>query len=273
MAFVFFFLLVLCPRLEATTVVADTINVGTIGSQVASDGIYFSSAVFLAPNSSLMLSGADGYMKTASSVTAGTFIGDGSNLTGTGGIVLAATQTFSGAETFSSSVTIQSSGRQIILSTSASANNISIGNGGITFAPTLHNSSSTVIPQIITTNSTLGPCVAGSTLTIITTGGQVEALFTAAVDNPNTSSTTAIGILQDGQFVGGMGPTKPLLRGGSGSASSRAFYVNTFSYLFAALSPGSHSYCITLAAGDGGDAAILNMPGIVSNFFFLKEIK
>ncbi len=261
-------------RVNANEVVSDIAIISTIGTQSASDSIYFSSAIFLTSGSSLTLQGANGHITTGSSVTASTYRGDGSNLTGTGGIVLTATQTFSGATTFYSSFTVRSNGREIGLSTTTSANIISISSAGaIIFAPTLHNSTATTIPAATTTNSALGPCLSGSTLTIVTTGGQVEAQFSAFITNPNTSSTTAVGILQDGQFVSDMSSTKPLMRGSSGAPSARAAYLNTFSYLFTPGTPGAHTYCISLAAPDGGDAAITNAQGVVRNFFFLKELK
>ncbi|UPT72883.1 MAG: hypothetical protein M0D55_13280 [Elusimicrobiota bacterium] len=204
-------------------------------------------------------------------MTSGTLIGDGSNLSGTASIILNATQTFTGATTFSSSFTVQSSGRIIRISTSASTNIIAIDtDGAIRFIPTLHNSSSTSIPSVVTSNTALGPCVSGSTLAITTTGGQVEAQFTGLVTNPNTSTTTAIAILQDGQFVGNMSATKPLIKGGR----KQSFHLSQYIQLSLRSPAAWIAFILHYTRRPGwGDAAIVNSAGVTSNFFYLKEIK
>jgi len=262
-------------ELQASEISVDTLYVSTVVGQLG--GIRISSNVFFTSGSSLTLSGATGNITTASSVTTSGFFGDGSHLTGISPIVLTSTQTFNGAVTFTSSFTIQSHGRQIILSTSSTVNNIAISStGALSFYPNLHNSSSTSIPNTTITTTQLGTCVTGSTLTIQTSGGRVEAEFSGLIRlaQPAGSSATLVGILQDGQFVRNLSATKPILYGrfGSGNAQNSAGYP--INYLFDAPPPGEHSYCLTVAAPDGGDGiTIVNDSAVCRNIFFVKEIK
>jgi hypothetical protein len=124
---------------------ADAIQVSTIAGQTNSNGIVFSSDVFIAAGSSLTLQGSGGYITSQSSITAAAFFGDGSALTGIA--TLSSTQTWSKSNIFNSSFTIQSGARQIVISTSVSVRNILIDvNGATSFFPELHNTTSTIDP-------------------------------------------------------------------------------------------------------------------------------
>lgn len=256
----------------ASTFNADTVAVSTISGLSNSNGITFSSYVYFSDGSSLTLQGAGGYVTTNSSVIASAYFGDGSHLTSAGDTLLAATQTFSGANTFLSSFTVQSMGNQIIISTSNSTSNILISSSGaISFYPSLHNSSSTIVPQANSTNPNLGPCVAGSTLTITTTGGRVEAEFSGITGNDSGGGGAApMSILQDGQFARDMSSSRALVYSDYGFASIGGA---TFSYLFDAPAPGAHSYCLTIGDASGTQVTLVNSAGLATNLFFVKEIK
>ncbi len=253
----------------ASEVATNSLRVSTISAPSGATGITFSSSVRLLPNNSITLNGAAGAIVLASSVTASSFWGDGGSLTNTNNAVLSATQTFSGANTFTSSFTVQSFGRTVALSTGGTTDNLTLSsNGTVLFSPELHNSSHTLIPNASTTNTSLGSCVDGSTLTITTTGGNVEVTFTGA-RRRTTSGGLNLSVLQDGQFPPGFDSTTGI---------ARSFTLNAygsqvcFSYLFSAVGAGTHSYCLTFAALGGGTAELLN-DSSTSNIFYVKELK
>jgi len=265
-------LLTLAAFARASSIDAHTIYVSTISGQATSDGITFSSNVYITSGGSLTLQGAAGYITTASSISASAFFGDASHLSGIA--LLTGTQTFTGANTYASSFTIQSGGRQIILSTSSLTSNFSIdSDGAITFAPTLHNSSHTTIPEASTTNSTFGPCVAGSTLTITTTGGKVEIIFSGSLQNVSSDgglpNTSQINFLVDGGYTRDLTTTKGF------KVLHRLSYTFTLpitvDYLTDILSEGDHSFCLTLAAEATSTAKLVNSSN--GNIFYVKEIK
>lgn len=268
-------LLTMSPAAHAGTVATDTIFVSTISSQ--SDGVSFSSYVYVAPNSSVTLQGSSGHITTGSSITASAFFGDGISLTGI--VRLASTQTFIGGNTFVSSFTIQSSGQQIIFSTGTNANNISISSAGaISFYPQLHNSSRTTIPEFSTTLSTFGPCVTGSTLTITATGGRIElnfnGSFTGSFADPGPFYK--VNILEDGQFVIGLSSTVGIAS--DGFALGPLFHdTQAFMYILNGPRWGLHSYCLTLANIINQTLTLTNRSGLESNgsrnIFFVEEIK
>lgn len=257
---------------QASSIDVNTIYVSTISGQATSNGITLSSNVYIAPGSSLTLQGAAGYITTASSISASAFFGDASHLNGIA--ILTGTQTFTGANTYASSFTLQSGGRQIILSTSSVTNNFSISpDGTITFVPTIHNSSHTTIPEATTTNSTFGPCVAGSTLTITTSGGKVEIIFSGSLKNVSSDgglpNTSQVNFLVDGGYVRDLTATKGF------KVHHRFSYTYTLpitvDYLTDALSAGDHSFCLTLSAEATSTATLINSSS--GNIFYVKEIK
>lgn len=227
------------------------------------------------PGSNVTLQGPTGYTIGQSSVIASSFWGNGSNLTGIiNDVILSATQTFTGAQTFASSVTIRTSGREIVFSTSNSNSNIRVSTAGVAyFDPTLHNSSSTQLPEYQTSNTTFGPCVPGSTLTIVTAGGKVEANFSAVFEMTlSTAITPILNLLVDSQFVAGMSSTKGLVTGGLNDGPQTI----SFSFLLENLQAGTHSFCLTAAAPPWSFPSLQIYNGIArtaTNIFFVKEIR
>lgn len=272
---------------RAISITADTIIISTIAGQASSKGVSISSSVYLAAGKSLTLQGAAGNITTNSSATASAFFGDGSHLAGTG-IVLTATQTFTGSNAFSATFAVQSGAREIILSTSTSVKNIDISaSGAVSFSPTLHNSSSTSMSNYSVTVASYGPCVAGSTLTITTGGGRVEVYFSGLVDarawsDPEANVDSAgASFLVDGRFVNDLTNSKGF-RYAYGFGSLPLGNNISFDYLTDPLPAGTHSFCLTIAAIPnpvypccnavtlhGADSSTLS----VGNIFYVKEIK
>ena len=184
------------------------------------------------------------------------------------------TQTFTGANTFTSSFTVQSNGNQIVLSTSSNVNDISINSdGSISFFPELHNSSSTIIPEFTTSVSSYGPCVTGSTLAITTTGGRVEILFTGTVLANGGNSVPGISFLIDGGFARDLSSQK----GFSASAIIQE-YAFGLDYILDALPVGVHQFCLSLVDLQSSISVTLvnhtdTFENGASNIFFVKEIK
>lgn len=279
----FALILAITPTLNAH---ASTVNIGEIRTNTfngqSSSAIIFSSSLYMTGGASLILENSAGYISAASSINASSFFGDGQHLGGISNSLLTSTQTFTGADTFTSSFTVQSGGRQIILSTSAFVNNVLITTTGVvSFYPSLHNSSATTIPQFSTTASTLTTCVSGSTLTITTTGGRVELIFSGILYSDKSQFT--ISFLQDGQFVNNLDGHEGIAKFGGGFASAPQSI--SFAYILDAPSSGPHSYCLTIANAPfiGGTTTLVNnngldpspLPGARSgrNIFYVKELK
>ena len=261
--------LILCSTARAGMATFDVLTISTASGQADNSGITISSDAYILPGSSLTLQGAGGYITTQSSITASSFFGDGGHLTNVAS--LSGNNAFSGANTFTSSFTVQSSGRPISVSTGAGSNNIFISsNGSVSFNPRLHNSSATIVPEAQTTNSSFGPCIV-STITLTTSGGRVELIFTGSFKlGPDAASEqAAINFLQDGQFVRDLSNTKGFIVFTSG-ATLDSYTSMRLSYLLDAPAPGQHSYCLTISALNGLPTTL---SAASSNIFYVKEIK
>ena len=107
----------------------DVNGMAQFGSGMNKSTFTVAGGLFVAAGSSVTLSGANGFVTSASSVTASAFFGDGSHLTGVaagGGAVLTATQTFSGANTFGSTTTISG---QLVIGNSTDPNPLNTSGG------------------------------------------------------------------------------------------------------------------------------------------------
>lgn len=227
-----------------------TLHVG--GNQQSSGTVYaiggFASSGSYTGAGNIYISGSFGSTGT---VSANKFFGDGSSLTGITGAscstcaVLIATQTFSGANTFTSSFTIQSGGRQIILSASASVNNINISTGGIvSFSSNTHQSSVTRGFSGSTAATIFSQCFA--TATVTTAGGDVLVWYTGAMHNSNASQGCLISILQDGAYISGKSNALGfnVITSPSGNLPESA----SFQTLLKGVAAGTHNWCLTMAA-------------------------
>lgn len=259
---------------KAGHIESDALAISSIAGR--DGGIWISSSIHFGIGSSLTLQGAGGYFAGQSSVNAGAFFGDGGGLSGIAKV--GSSQVFAGANVFASSFSVASGGRQIVLATGTLTNNLTITPSGIAiFVPELHNSSHAIIPAAGTSASRLGPCVAGSTLTITTTGGRVEVILAATIAN-TFGSTGTVSILQDGNFMNGFSPDVGLY--GINVGVQGTAFVSPIDYLLEAPSPGAHSYCVTIANPRGVGSVFLINGGVIvsgdgraSNLFYVKEIK
>ena len=266
-----------CTSTYASTIAADSVAVDVLVSTAPATLIQSQGPVVVA--SSVTLQGTLGYLTNESSFTASEFFGDGRGLSGV--ISLASTQTFTGLNAFFSSVTVQSGGRDILLSTSASTANLRIGgSGAVVFDPLLHNSAVVSLATATTSNTSFGSCVAGSTLTIATAGGRVEIAFTGSLLATGGSLTNAAGlnVLQDGQFLPGLSASRGITYIGFGSGLGTV-RTNPFSYLIDAPPTGAHSYCLSLAAlGASTSATLTDSAGLGDfagqrNLYFVQELR
>lgn len=262
------FFLIAQPAL-ASTINTDTLTVSSVAARQPASGIYLSSHANLSANSSITLRDA-GQLTSASSITASAFFGDGTNLSGL--TLLTGTNTFSGENKFTSSISAQSGGLRITISTGSTTANIDISTYGVTsFYPQLHTSTRGSIAEFSTTATSLGPCVTGSTLSLTTSGGRVEVAFTGTLKN--SAVGLQVSFLQDGQFVRDLSSTASpgYFRPDNGSNTEMTI---SFAYLLDAPSAGLHNYCLTICASRffGGTATLLNN-STVGNLFYLVEIK
>jgi hypothetical protein len=253
----------------ASQINVDIIRVDTI-SAVSDAGISFSSPVVFAANINLQMLGQNGFIVGQSSVTASSFFGDGSNLTGLNSsstINTTSTQIFSGANTFYSTFTIASSGRAIIFSTSSANNIITISSSGLNFSPVLHTSSFTNIIDQSTSNTGFD-CVMGSTITIATTGGDVQITFCGNGSGcSDRVSGSGVGFLQDGNFVNDMSTSVGVAWYDDPSGLASVDGIGPFTYLITPVSAGIHSYCLTSSMSSACSSNSLY------GFFYVKEIK
>jgi len=234
----------------------------------ASTQLFFNSSLSLTPDASLSLHGAAGYIISGSSVNASAFFGDGSQLSGI--LRLSADQTWSGADTFTSSFTVQSNGGQISLSTSPTTTNISIdANGATSFSPSIHNSSSTTLPDYSTSATQWGPCVTGSTLTLTTAGGRVELYFLADLtSNSSLQGNPGISFIVDGVF-----PRDLTNQSGFTEENSTIHRSASIDYLLDTLPAGQHTFCVSLSAdpSQGGTTFLSNANA--ASLFYATEIR
>lgn len=162
-----------------------------------------------------------------------------------------------------------------ILSGGASANQVMTWNG-TKWAPAAASSgvatSSTVangLPQISITATAFGPCIAGSTLTITTTGGPVMMSFSATVQNGNLQANTVVGVLMDGAFLGG--ETTAI-----GYWSAMTAIINTggpvggITYTRTAPSAAAHSFCVVVRVDQGTSSF---STGLISPSWSVQETK
>ncbi|UPT72884.1 MAG: hypothetical protein M0D55_13285 [Elusimicrobiota bacterium] len=253
-------------------VATDTAYTGTI-SAITSPGISITTNVYFTFGSSLTLTGPNGTFSNQSSVTASAFFGDGSHLSDVASLL--GDNTFTGANTFTSSFTIQSGGHQINLSTGNTSNIKIEADGTVSFFPQLHNSSAASISDYSTTNAAFGPCIPSSTITFTTSGGRVEIVFTGNLELTSqiTVGGTWINFLQDGQFVRDLSANKGFMvwkQLGSLAGNIQIQPVR-IAYLLDAPAPGPHSYCLTLSSLNGLTSTLTNSNA--GNIFYVKEIK
>lgn len=261
--------LLTCSRAAGSEIAVDRIIASTVSAPSGGANIEFLSPLFTIGNVSL--SESSGTVVSGSSVVAGSFDGYGAPLENIA-ILSGPDQSLSGANIFLSSLSVASGGRIISLSTGSTAAGISISQtGATTFSPTLHNASSTIIPNFSTTNPYCDIGVPGSTLTITTNGGRVELVFSGLVFN--NPAAAGMSFLVDGAFVSNLS---------SASVVNRydwhpLLVSETLRYVTDPLAKGSHSFCLTLCTNmttnPDSFAAVLDNTSDHATIFYVKELK
>ncbi len=172
---------------------------------------------------------ATGTLVVGSSITASAFFGDGSHLTGvSGNALLTSTQTWSGGNTFTSSIT-------------------TVGQ--------IHNSSATVnklnAGQTWTNTTFDGIGIAGSTITVATLGGSIVYHYNGSCRNSDTNETVALAVYQDGSLVS---PQTSTLGAVAMTNVTGAIVMNcSFAFYIRNPSAATHSYYMAgrVSAGTG----------------------
>lgn len=194
-------------------------------------GIYVASANYAGhSNTSTLAQAAVSLNNEPSACAAGSYVTDISSMgvltcgtpAGSGDAILAATQTFSGANTFTGSVRVSS---------------LTIVGGGITG---VSNSSSTIFTtQFQTTQTSFINCVTGSTLTITTTGGRV---MVGLANHCNSSA--AYGICEVSYKIDGVSISSNSITNFQNDNTSNVTGNVSFTHLTDTLTAGSHSFCL-----------------------------
>lgn len=158
----------------------------------------------------------------------------------------------------------------IRLSTTSAHDNIRISSTGVTtFSPYLHNVASMTIPQFTTTNIYCDVCATSSTITMTTSGGRVELVFSGVIYN-NNSQIAGLNFLIDGGYAVGFSSTS-LLR--KSSWNPAADYADSSRLISPVLSAGTHSFCVSACSPDSGETTYLVNSPYAPNIFYAKEIK
>lgn len=153
---------------------------------------------------------------------------------GGGDVVLAATQTFTGANTFTGSVT-------------ASSMTLTGYVAGI------HRSSSVLLGEYSTAGTVNGPCVTGSTITVTTVAPSRLRISYAGAYRASIASHPRLGVILNGQFILGQSPTRWIFLG---VVANSAYYTNaSFSVLSSVVPAGAYSACLNLST-DAGTATL-----------------
>ena len=210
---------------------------------------------------SLNMSGSTSTIFSASSITASAFFGDGSHLTGlvTGSAVLAATQTFSGINTYTSTSVF--SGQAIFKSV-------------VDFSGSYGSTFTTLTAQYNASNWSLGPCITGSSVTLVfvSTHAANIQLNGGSVQSWSDSNSGALNFEADGSFFDGWSASNVIYYP-TYSVASRTYWPLNINYTTnKKFPPGSHTFCVTIisdAAGPRGlDCSTGNGLGLTTHCNF-----
>jgi len=236
-------------------------------------GVYISSNIYIAGTSLINGQNASGYSLSLSSginmpngtVTAGLFNGSGASLTSLNASSLAsgtvidsrlssnvdlldANKTVSGNKTFTGTVALPTRDK-------------------ITFSNELHNSSSTIIRDYSTRETSSFYCVLNSSLTIYTNGGRVMIGFAGGWDNTVSGATNLLSVKIDGaNWSGTQGiVTTVIPQAGYNQNAS-------FSVVSNPLPVGYHEFCIAMRVlSDTG--RLRNIVNTHTNQFWVQELR
>ncbi len=198
------------------------------------------------------------YLATApGACTAGQFISgltaDGTKTCGTpsgaGDVVLAATQTFTGANTFQSTVTLPTRDK-------------------IVFGNQIHNSSASFVTTTQHNVATWGPCVNGSTVSITTTGSPVFIGFSGDGANNTLYGIVRMGLMRNGVAITDVGITQFQ----NNQASIRGNL--SFTFVDSSVTAGTHTYCLLFKPGINSEIAYVPYNSEMDNAqFWVMELR
>ena len=171
---------------------------------------------------------------------------DGTMQTSAGDVLLASTQTFTGANTFQSSTTFT----------------------GVVSG--VSNSSSTLLSGGDTvTQTTFANCISGSTLTITTSGGRVMVGFSGAVRHNAAGGANFLGYKVDGVSV--YGPTIGIIN--ITTPQNNYDFNASFTHITGVLSAGSHSFCLDYRVS-ANEGTFQNAAGLrATPQFWVQELR
>lgn len=128
------------------------------------------------------------------------------------------------------------------------------GGGGST-----DNSTFTYLTDEYTnTGTNMGPCIAGSTVTLTTSGGPVEISFDFSQAQTAGGGGTRVQVLMDGNWIDDFGASEsmaPMSRE-SGGSSVQLFPTLLLYRTNSPPSAGSHGFCVTFERNAGGTSYI-----------------
>lgn len=178
-----------------------------------------------------------------------------------------------GAATFTSSVTIQTDGREVLIGTSTTSGVYSIKvetDGDVLFSPKIHNSTCAAqIPTASFTNTTFAAGILGSTVTFTTAGGDVFITANIICDVNVTGGNVLFSFLQDGAVVSPLSTTKGACIYQARAAG--AVGVCPIAWIIKSVAAGSHSY--TLTGRVTGDTGSIQTTSNFSNQFCATELR
>ena len=245
-----FFLLLMAPCLSYAGPYYEVVNSTTAGTSTMTISGYIGVAASSTTPTTykFRIDGPNGYIQFPDGTTQTSASG--------GGAVLAATQTFTGGNTFLQSSTFTGT---VNLPT---RDKIILGNS-------LHNSSSTVLAQYNTTQTTFAAgCVTGSTLTITVSAlSWVMVSLAATVYNNGVGNDIRLGVKADGSSINGeLALIVPTM------VASNYTQNGSFTYLITSVSAGAHSFCLDMKT-NGNTATLANDGVNFTNQWSVTELR
>ncbi len=218
------------------------------------------------------LSLSSGINMPAGTVTAGLFNGSGASLTALNASNLASGTVADGR--LSSNVNLLEANQTVGGNKTFTGFVVLPTRDKLSFLNELANSSSTVIDNnspnqdYVFTNTTFmgNTCVLGSTLTIITNGGRVQATFSGAL-NASGSLLISLGLKTDGVPWNGDYAITTISPGGAWWNTGASFSVITLP-----LPAGTHSFCLDTKIASGTGQLLADRAGIMPQFW-VQELR
>ncbi|MFC1678738.1 hypothetical protein ACFL2T_00765 [Elusimicrobiota bacterium] len=184
--------------------------------------------------------------------------------------------TVEGSAVIAGSFTVRSNGSEIILSTSTNGYSwkMNAETGVVSVSTPFANSIAT--NNAIsggTTAGSFGPCLSGSTVTLMTNGDtRLLIFFAGSVANTNGSGCyIGMNFLQDGDFVSPLSSAKGVFLYSSGEHQAGLSLNGSWTHLMETVSAGEHSYCMTLKTNCGTSS--VSRDANQSNLFGAMEVK